>query len=606
MHFRVLAPDHEGVTLVVDGRRHALSPEGDGHWSAAVEGAGPGSRYGFAPGDDPGPLPDPWSRFQPDGPHGLSEVVDPDRFPWSDQGWRGRPLEGAVVYELHVGTFAGTWASAAARLEHLRDLGVTVVQVLPVAEFPGRFGWGYDGVGWFAPYSGYGRPDDLRAFVDRAHALGLAVILDVVYNHTGPDGCYLSRFAKGYLSGADGEWGPQLAFDGPSPLARPLVIENAAYWIREFHLDGLRLDATQAIHDRSDDHVIGALTRAARAAGEGRRILVLGESEPQDPHLVRPPGQGGQGLDAIYDEDLHHTCFVALTGRTEGYFSEYGGSPQELVSAVKHGFLFQGQRYHWQDERRGRPALGMPRMRGVGFLENHDQVANTATAERLWRLGSPGRYRALVTLLLCGPWTPLLFQGQEWSSSRPFHYFAAHGPELAAAVREGRAAFMSQFPSVGGRPEGLAALPDPADPRTFEACRLDWAELEREGHAAALALHRDLLALRRSDPVLATQGQPPVGIDGAVLGAEAFLLRWLHPEGDDRLLVVNLGRELRLVPAPEPLLAPPEGARWSTRLSSDDRRYGGPGARDPEGEDGGWVLPAQAACLLGATPHQDP
>jgi maltooligosyltrehalose trehalohydrolase len=626
--FRVWAPEMKRVSVVIEGQgadtdrptiplepETAVGPGEGGYWSARARGLSAGTRYRFrveGAGDDQTRsqllLPDPFSRFQPEGPHGPSEVIDPASYRWRDDTWTGVDLPGQIIYELHVGTFTreGTWAAARARLPHLAELGVTVLQVMPVAEFAGRHGWGYDGVDLFAPYHHYGRPDELRRFVDEAHGHRLAVILDVVYNHFGPDGNYLERFSRRYFSDKETEWGRAINYDrAGSHGARTLVIENAAYWIREYHLDGLRLDATQSIWDDSPDHLVTALARAARAGADPRAILLIAENEPQTSRLVRPPAEGGHGLDAIYNEDLHHTAVVAATGRREGYYSEYTGTPQELLSAVKHGFLFQGQRYHWQKRRRGEPTRGVKPWHVVAFLENHDQVANSARGLRLWQLTSPGRHRALSTLLLLGPWTPFLFQGAEWSSTRPFFYFADHEPDLAALVKQGRAEFLAQFPSCA-TPDSQAALADPGDPRTFAASALDWPELERLAHAEALALHRDLIRLRKQDPAIAAQGQGGVTIDGAVLGPECLLLRWFAQNdgadagagAGDRLLLLNLGVEQQLRPAPEPLLAPPAGRRWRLLFSSDDRRYGGPGTVMPESEEDGWTVPAQAACLL--------
>jgi maltooligosyltrehalose trehalohydrolase len=633
VHFRVWAPERKRVAVAVEKVINpiVLAPDGDGYWSGVGRGLGAGARYRFRLDDDDLLLPDPFSRFQPEGPHGPSEVVDPTEFAWTDGDWPGVQLPGQIIYELHIGTFSpeGTWAGAAGKLPHLRDLGVTILEVMPVAEAAGEFGWGYDGVDLFAPNHHYGKPDDFRAFVDQAHRLRLAVILDVVYNHFGPDGNYLGRFSRHYFSDVETEWGRGINYDQEqSHGARTLAIENAAYWVSEYHLDGLRLDATQAIRDTSKDHLIAALTRAARDAarevGPGRSVVIVGENEPQHAKLVRPPEQGGLGIDALYNEDLHHSAVVAATGRTEGYYSEYQGNPQELLSAVKHGFLFQGQRYHWQKQRRGQWARGIAPMHIAGFLENHDQVANSALGLRLWRQTSPGRHRALTTLLFCGPWTPFLFQGAEWCSNAPFFYFADQSPELAAQVRKGRGLFLAQFASCC-TPEAQAALSDPGDRATFEASRLCWDELGRPEHAAALALHRDLISLRKDDPVLAAQGRTgpdgrSVSIDGAVLGPECFLVRYFSQSGDndgdndgdddgknvgegageDRLLIVNLGRELKLRPAPEPLLAPTPGSCWQLLFSSEDRRYGGPGACPPESEEEGWTIPAQAACLLAA------
>jgi maltooligosyltrehalose trehalohydrolase len=592
--FRVWAPARRAVEVVVEARAPApLAPEGDGWFSGELAGLGAGARYRYRLDGDL-LRPDPASRFQPEGPHGPSEVVDPGRFCWTDDGWRGLRLPGQVLYELHVGTFTpeGTWAAAARELAALAELGVTAVEVMPVAEFPGRFGWGYDGVDLFAPSHLYGTPDDLRAFVDRAHGLGLGVILDVVYNHLGPDGNYLPDFAPGYFTDRhETEWGAPFDFDGPGTgPVRALVVENAGYWISEFRIDGLRLDATQAIFDGSPQHVLCDVGRRAREAAAGRGVLVIAENEPQQPRVVRPCEQGGYGFDAQWNDDFHHAATVALTGRREAYYSDYGGTPQELVSLAKHGFLFQGQRSAWQRKGRGAPARGVPRAALVCCLENHDQVANSARGERTRALTTPGRWRALTAFLLLGPWTPMLFQGQEHGTLRPFRYFADHVPALAHVVRCGRAGFLRQFPSIAA-PDLRDQLDDPGDLATFAGCKLDRADVRPE----LVALHRDLLELRRADPVIRAQGAD--GLDGAVLGPEAFAVRWSAPAGEDRLLLVNLGADLVQPSLSEPLVAPPEGRRWAGLWSSEHPRYGGRGTPAPFDASGARVV-AHAAVLL--------
>ena len=608
VHARVWAPKCRRVTMEIEavgkegGRSVALEAESDGCFSALVEGVPVGSLYRFRL-DGSGKLyPDPASRFQPDGPHGPSQVVDPRRFAWTDQGWKGRSIRGQAVYEMHVGTFTpeGTWDAAMRELPHLADLGVTVLELMPVAEFPGRFGWGYDGVDLFAPTRLYGGPDDMRRFVDRAHALGLAVILDVVYNHLGPSGNYLTCFSDTWFTDAyDNEWGDAINFDGPgSGPVREFFRSNAAFWVDEYHLDGLRLDATQQIFDSSRPHILQEISRAVRAAAGGRATILIGENEPQHATMVRPVEEGGFGLDAIWNDDLHHAALVALTGRNEAYYTDYRGTPQELVSAMKHGFLYQGQWYRWQGKRRGMPAFGLPRPAFVTFLQNHDQIANSGRGERLHRLTSPGRLKAMTALMLLGPGTPMLFQGQEFAASTPFHYFADHEPWLAEKVEEGRAAFLAQFPSLA-TPEMSACLKKPHDEETFRRSKLDHGE--REAHAAVWDLHRDLLRLRREDPVFAAQRVG--GLDGAVLAGEAFVLRFFGLDGDDRLLLVNLGRDLTLEVLPEPLLAPPPGKDWTLLWSSEAPRYGGCGtARVEAGEV--WRVPGHAAVVL-APGHAD-
>jgi maltooligosyltrehalose trehalohydrolase len=330
-----------------------------------------------------------------------------------------------------------------------------------------------------------------------------------------------------------------------------------------------------------------------RQAAPGRATYVVGENESQHAKLARPPERGGYGLDALWNDDYHHSAIVALTGRNEAYYSPHRGAPQEFVSAAKWGYLYQGQRYEWQDQRRGTPALDLPPTAFINFIQNHDQVANSARGERVHELTSPGRYRAMTALTLLAPQTPMLFQGQEFAASAPFLYFADQKPELALLVHRGRRKFLAQFPSYA-LPEVQAIIEDPADPHTFEKSKLDHAERQR--HAGVYMMHRDLLRLRREDPVF--RAQRPRGVDGAVLGEGAFVLRFFGEGGDDRLLVVNLGPDLRLVPAPEPLLAPPEGMCWRTLWSSEDPRYGGSGTPPPESEDEGWAIPGEAAVAL--------
>lgn len=609
VHFRVWAPRRHCVEVVLAAKgetgpaeaplTYALEPESSGYFSGFVRNAGVGTLYRFRL-DGGDAYPDPASRFQPDGPHGTSQVVNPQAFRWTDQKWRGVRPEGQVIYEMHVGTFTreGTWNAAVRELQELAAAGITVLEIMPVADFPGRFGWGYDGVDLFAPTRLYGTPDDFRRFVDRAHAAGLAVILDVVYNHLGPDGSYLKEFSHHYVSDRyENEWGEPLNFDGEhSASVREFFVANAGYWIDEFHVDGLRLDATQQIFDASPVHVLREITARVRAAARGRGTLLIAENEPQEVKLVRPVERGGFGMDALWNDDFHHTALVALTGRNEGYYTDYLGTPQELISAVKWGYLYQGQRYHWQKKRRGAPAFGIPPSAFVNYIQNHDQIANSGFGLRAHRLTSPGRYRAITALMLLAPGTPMLFQGQEFAASSPFLFFADHKRQLAASVRKGRAEFVAQFRTIA-TPEAQRLLPDADDADTFRRCKLDLGERER--HAEVYALHRDLLRLRREDAVF--RGQRTGAVDGAVLGTEAFVLRFFGRDDAHRLLVVNLGRDLRLNPAPEPLLAPPEGQFWETLWSSEHPRYGGTGT-PPLETDEGWEIPGHAAVALFAQP----
>jgi maltooligosyltrehalose trehalohydrolase len=594
VRFRVWTPVRDTVEVVFEAGTPPLrlDSEGNGYFSGLAEGLKAGALYRFRLDGGEKPFPDPASRFQPDGSHGPSQVVDPAAFRWTDQSWPGVKLRGQVIYEMHVGTFTreGTWRAAARELRELAAAGITIIEVLPVAEFPGRFGWGYDGVNLFAPTRLYGTPEDLRHFIDQAHSAGIGVILDVVYNHLGPDGNYLKELSPDYFTDRyENEWGEAINFDGNNAAAvREFFLANAAYWIEEFHFDGLRLDATQQIFDRSPRNIIAEISDSVRRAAGQRSTVLLAENEPQDTNLVRK-----YGVDGMWNDDFHHTAVVALTSRTEAYFTDYCGSPQEFVSAAKHGFLYQGQRYKWQKQRRGTPALDLNPAAFVNFLENHDQVANSARGRRLWQRTSPGRFRAMTALLLLMPATPMLFQGQEFSASAPFVYFADHQPELARLVERGRARFLAQFPSLK-TPEARSRLHNPADPAWFERCKLDFSE--REKHGESYALHRDLLHLRRHDPVLSRQ--EPRALDGAVISGKAFLLRFFGDNNDDRLLLVNLGSDLHFDPAPEPLIAPSAGARWRLLWSSEDPRYGGSGTPEPESEQEAWRIPGESALVM--------
>ncbi len=603
-HFRVWAPKSAFVRvqygkapLEKTAQEAPLQSEGNGYFSGPILPAVPGMVYRYLL--QSGSFPDPASRFQPEGPHGPSQIVDPSSFQWTDQSWAGIQGDARVIYEMHVGTFTppGTWVAAQGELPELADLGITVIEVMPVAEFPGRFGWGYDGVDLFAPTRLYGQPDDFRRFVDHAHALGLGVILDVVYNHFGPDGNYLKHFSENYFAPHyKNEWGDAINFDGEqSGPVREFFCANAGYWIEEFHLDGLRLDATQQIFDTSPENIQAALGRQVRKAGRGKATFLVAENEPQNPVLARPLESGGYGLDALWNDDFHHLARVALTGHADAYYSDYQGTPQEFISAIKRGFLFQGQTSAWQGKRRGFPSLDLRPEHFVNYLQNHDQVANSLLGLRAHQIGSPGRVRALTALLLLGPATPMLFQGQEFCASAPFLFFADHHAELSPLVAEGRKKFLSQFSGIANA-KSQSYLAPPHAVESFQRSKLDLSE--RTKNPGWYALHRDLIGLRRQDPAFSRPGQSDV--DGAVLGPEAFVLRFFGPEKQDRLVFINLGADARLEPAAEPLLADPEGCEWQEIWSSESPRYGGGGTPAVQTEKG-WCLPGQAAVVFAGT-----
>ena len=592
--FRAWAPAQTSMSVVIDDNEMSMTRDQNGYFSALVPNARPGQRYRFKLKE--GLRPDPVSRYQPEGPDGPSEIVDPNAYQWKANDWPGAPpLHRNVFYEMHIGTFTpeGTWRAAAARLGDLVDLGITTIEMMPIAEFNGRFGWGYDGVDLFAPTRLYGRPDDLKHFIDTAHARGLAVILDVVYNHFGPVGNYLREFAPAFF-GKPGDWGESINYDGED--ARPVrafVVENAAYWISQYRFDGLRFDATHGIHDTSVEHIISEICAAARAAAAGRNLVFVGETEPQDTRLLRVSGAYRDGLDALWNEDWHHSAFVALTGRRQAYFTDYYGTAAELASMARHNTLYQGQWYTWQKHRRGGFAMELPSSCFVSFLENHDQIANTGLGWRLYHQVDRARWRTLTTLLLAGPQVPLLYQGGEFASSRPFMYFADHEGELGEAVREGRLKFLAQFPGMAT--DSMKRVMDhPRDRAAFADSKLRHDE-DRALHMWALQLHRDLLRLRRTDAVLSQLGTAAVTIESSAPTEHIVLVRYRSAAGE-RLIVANIGSDY-LSPMNDPLLAPAPGYTWRTMWSSDEPVYGGGGAI-PFAKDDRWLMTGNSATIL--------
>jgi maltooligosyltrehalose trehalohydrolase len=578
--FRVFAPDAKSVLVETEaGRSFPLDAEADGYHSATLPLAA-GDRYWLRLDGSDERFADPASRFQPEGLEGPSQLVDARGFMWTDGSWRGLRPEGQVLYELHIGTFTpeGTWAAAVGKLGWLKDIGITAIEVMPVAEFGAAFGWGYDGVLQYSPTRLYGNPDDFRRFIDAAHAQGIGVMLDIVYNHLGP-GARFEAFAKSYFrDDIENEWARPMDFRVRTAAGpRAYFVANAIYWIDEFHLDGLRIDAAHAMEDDSSEHVISEIVRKTRAAAGDRGILITAESEPERITMVRPPAAGGHGIDAMWNEDFHHSAMAAAWSRHEAYMHDHRGAPQEFVGVAKYGTLFQGQRYDWQDRGRGAYGLDLGPVHFINYLQNHDQVANSGGL-RFHQRASPARARVLTTLLLLSPQTPILFQGEEFAADTPFYYFLGVTGEMAEAVKQSRLDFLAQFQSLRD-PPALESIAVPSDPETFARSKLDWREAET--HAEAVALHRDLIAMRRSDPALSRQAASREGgVDGAVIGPDALLLRFFGARGeDDRLLLVNLGRDLNLRSIPEPLAAPPAGHDWVQSWSSEEHKYGGGGRR---------------------------
>ncbi|MDQ4132879.1 MAG: malto-oligosyltrehalose trehalohydrolase [Actinomycetota bacterium] len=537
--FRVWAPKPDRVELVVDDRRVAMEPATGGWWVTAVDDAGPGARYGFSLDGGP-PRPDPRSASQPDGVHGLSEVVDHTAFAWHDHRWRGLPLAGSVLYELHVGTFTpkGTFDAAIERLGHLVDLGVDAVELLPVAEFSGRRGWGYDGVDLFAPHSAYGGPAGLKRLVDACHDAGIGVVMDVVYNHLGPSGNYLPEFGPYFSERHHTNWGPAVNFDGPdSGEVRRFVVDNARMWLGDYHCDGLRLDAVHAIIDESAVHILEEVGAEVAALGAHvhRPLFVIAESDLNNPVFVRSGDAGGHGLDAAWADEWHHALHAAFAGETNGYYEDFG-SLDLLAKALQQAWVYDGI---WSPHRRrvhGRPPAGLSGRHFVVCTQNHDQVGNRAVGERTGALMSEGRLRVAAALLLTAPFVPMLFQGEEWGASTPFQYFTDHeDPELGRAVSVGR---RNEFAYFGWRAEDV---PDPQEPSTFERSKLDWSELSDPNHAGLLDWYRRLIALRRSVPDLTDDR-----LDRVQVGYEAT--GRLVVRRGSVTVVVNVGDEPSTVP----------------------------------------------------------
>jgi malto-oligosyltrehalose trehalohydrolase len=546
VRFRLWAPECDEVRLALQGEPGALlamTAAGEGWHELWVPDAGAGTRYQFVLPDGMR-VPDPASRYQPDDVHGASEVIDPARYAWADGAWAGRPWHEAVVYELHVGAFtqAGTFRAAIERLDHLAALGVTAVEIMPVADFAGRWNWGYDGVLPYAPDSSYGRPEDLKALVDAAHARGIMVLLDVVYNHFGPDGNYLPRYAPAFFTdGHHTPWGAAVNFDGlDNRPVREFIIHNALYWIEEYHFDGLRLDAVHAILDDGNDHVLDELARRVRA---GRQVhLVLENEENQASRLLRAADGTPLHYTAQWNDDAHHALHAAATGEDAGYYREYRGDADKLGRALAEGFAFQGQVMQFRGTRRGEPSGSLPPVAFVAFIQNHDQIGNRAFGERITAIASPNAVRAIAAVYLLLPQVPMLFMGEEWGAAQPFPFFCDFSGELAHAVREGRRAEFAKFPEFQ-KEASRERIPDPLARRTFESAKLAWGDLDTPEHAAWHAFYARLLETRRAAvvPLL------PWLADNAgryeVLGPAAVCVRWRTRDGRELMLAANLSAE---------------------------------------------------------------
>ncbi|SIO60301.1 maltooligosyl trehalose hydrolase [Singulisphaera sp. GP187] len=544
--FRVWAPEARSVEVVhlpSQGGESiiALERSDDGTFGGRVEAAVVGDRYLYRL-DAKGTYPDPASRFQPEGVHGPSTIVDPAGYRWSDQGWRGVNREALVIHEIHVGTFSpeGTFAGLTDRLPWLVELGVTALELMPVADFAGSRSWGYDGVDLFAPSRSYGTPDDLRRLVDQAHRVGLAVILDVVYNHFGPVGNYAPAFSPNYLSTTHRSvWAACVNLDGErSAWVREFFIENALHWVHEYHVDGLRLDATHELHDDSARHFLAELTSRVRASAPDRELVLIAEDDRNLAKMVQPESVGGWGLDGVWADDFHHQIRRFLAGDHEGYYRDYSGSIPDLVETLNQGWYYHGQPSIHQGIGRGTDPRGLAPRSFVFCLQNHDQIGNRAFGDRLSLSVDLAAYRAATALLLTAPAIPLLFMGQEWAATTPFLYFTDHEEDLGKLVTQGRRQEFRHFQEFVD-PEARERIPDPQAASTFAASRLDWSEPERAPHAATLNLYRALLALRRRDPALCSNQRDDVQAI-ALDDASLLLLRRSSRDGATLLIVVRL------------------------------------------------------------------
>lgn len=543
MHaFNVWAPLPKKVELQVGAEKFPMNAQADGWWSAQISSAKVGDDYGFIL-DGEEPFPDPRSALQPDGVHKLSRLVDQNKFRWTDKNWQSPPLASAVIYELHLGTFTpgGTFLSAIEKLDHLLALGVTHVELMPVVEFSGNHGWGYDGVDLFAPHHAYGAPDDLKKLVDACHARGLGAILDVVYNHLGPAGNYLAKFAPYFTKKYAPTWGEALNYDGAdSENVRRFFCDNTLMWLRDFRFDGLRLDAVHAIYDLSAQHFLEQLKLEVEqlSAQTGRHLFLIPESDLNDPRLLWPRERGGFNLDAQWSDDFHHALHTVLTGEKNGYYSDFG-KLENLATAMQRAFVFDGEISTHRRRKHGRPVENLSGHRFLGYLQNHDQVGKRAQGERSSALMSVGKLKIGATRVLTSPFVPMLFQGEEWGAATPFLYFTDYQePELASAVGEGRC---KEFAAFGWKPE---EVPHPQARETFERSKLNWSELAENSHAEILEWYEKLIQFRRAEKDLGDGDLKNVRVEFDEKN------RWLVMRRGTITVVCNFSNQPRRIPLP--------------------------------------------------------
>jgi maltooligosyltrehalose trehalohydrolase len=602
-HFRLWAPEARSIDLVLEPKKLStlplpLKPSGDGYFTGVFPDIEAGTRYRFCIDGDRS-LPDPASRFQPEGVHGPSQVVDPSQFAWTDANWTGLEMEDLILYELHVGTFSaeGTFNGVRKKLHYLRDLGITAIELMPVADFPGNRGWGYDGVDLFAPTRCYGTPDELRQLVNDAHAMNIGVFLDVVYNHLGPEGAYLGAFSPYYFSPKHkSPWGDAVNLDDKhcQPV-RDFFIENALHWIHEYHIDGLRLDATHALVDDNSTHFLQELAERVHASlPKERKVLLIAEDDRNQARLIQSACQGGYGLDAVWADDFHHQVRRMLAGDDDGYFQDFTGNAKDLAKTIRQGWFYTGQKSAFRKGPRGTPTEGIPPQQFVHCVQNHDQVGNRALGDRLNSTIDPASFRAVSALLLLSPATPLIFMGQEWAASTPFCYFTDHPEALGKAVTEGRRNEFRHFKAFSD-PESRKIIPDPQALSTFQNCKLNWAEHNREPHAGTLRLYRELLNLRKAEP--ARQRKAKSFFEVEALDKNILALKRETSNHSSLLAISCLQGSGRINLDTLPVTRPPDGSQWRLLLTTEDDAF--TGASSPPhttAQNGRIILDFQGPC----------
>lgn len=599
--FKVWAPSCKSVEVKFLGREDLdfkLHKDEDGYYVGEASSCAEGMLYQYKLNDQ-ACFPDPVSRFLPEGPAGPSLLVNPKNFQWTDQAWQGLPLKGQVIYEVHVGTFTqeGTYQAATQELDELKRIGITLIELMPIMEFPGKWNTGYDIANSYAPSHVYGDLDSLKNFINKAHKLGIGVILDVVFNHFGPVNCYYSQFSPYYLSMKYmTDWGNAINFDGSgSKEVRHFFISNILYWLAEFHVDGFRLDSTQDIYDNSHPHILTEIVDAAKTVAGNKKIIFIAENLIHDIKLIRSKQENGYGLDGIWSDDFHNVAMVALLGKSEAYYSDYRGTSQEFISLIKKCFLYQGQ-VAWTGKKTGTLVTDEPSECFIHYLQNHDLISNSLKSERFSKLTSESLYRVITALLLLAPQTPMLFMGQEFASSSHFSFFADHNGDIELKAQLGRKKFLEMYPSLTAvyeSPEAHKYIPEINSTQNFEKSKLNFEE--RQINKEIYQMHIDLLKIRREDPAISQQDR--FKIDGAVINNECFVIRYYVQSGDDRLMIVNFGKDLKFTSLSEPLLAPPIKASWDLIWSTESIAYNGYGMINPT-KDNQWYFPAHCLFLL--------